>query len=917
MLPSKLWPFLFVSPLCLVSAQGPVQTLFPAAVPLAVKTPYMSVWYKSVANSAPLSNNSPQFWNMAATMGWSGKIRVNGTTYRWMGDDATGTAANVTNVQITPTRSIFVMQAGPMNVTVTFLSPVEPDDWVKQSIPFSYVSVEAQSLDGHSYPVQVYSDISAEWASGDRSSQVVWSTANTDTGKAIYHEVQLQSSQPNAEKSDQAQDGKLYYAMSTSQPDISWQIDLNSTVHNAFQTDGVLGNSQSTAFASIYPKLIVFALAVNLGAIQATSSPVTWSVGYVRDPSIAYTTPGGGGAVQQRRPYYATAYPDSNNIRSVIDAFTGDYSGAHDRAVALDQKIMGAANEISSQYADVVALATRQAMGALDLTVGADSSGNVFPGDVKVFMKNLGTDRRVNPVEHIYAAFPMLLYLNSSLAGALLQPLLESQASLTDQQFAAADLGNAYPAATGPEAVSSQGVEQSGNMLIMELAHARISGNLTLLSQYHDTSKRWADYLASTALQSKNQTNQDGDSTDLANIALKGIIGVKAMAEIAHALGEGADATKYGNQASSLLTSWLSLATSSGGSRLLGSYGNQQSWSLMYNLFADKMLGLNFVSQSASIELVFDMQTQYLKSLLATAPRWGLPIDSESGPFGNTAWTLFASACVSDTTVRDTLINDVYNHANSNLSAGVFPEIYNTSDNTPSKGFASPAIGGVFSHLILTVPNQTISSNQGGGQPNGESRSSSHIGAIVGGVIGGLSAVGIAIAISVICLRNRRRRRQQYRYEATDTTEIAEAALQRPEPMRPRPLNPQRPEPMSLPYDQKTDLGSTSSDAPGNLAVTGADGIGASQALPLDPSEKMDLDEAPGREPQSAPSELATTSSNFGSQTGTALSRDLLSQMGSIATTDMVGLRAEVEDLRRVMQVIREERLQPPPEYVE
>ncbi len=33
---------------------------------------------------------------------------------------------------------------------------------------------------------------------------------------------------------------------------------------------------------------------------------------------------------------------------------------------------------------------------------------------------------------------------------------------------------------------------------------------------------------------------------DLTNIALKGIIGVKAMGEIAHALGEDSDAAEYG-----------------------------------------------------------------------------------------------------------------------------------------------------------------------------------------------------------------------------------------------------------------------------------------------------------------------------------------------------------------------------------
>ncbi|KAI1793781.1 hypothetical protein LXA43DRAFT_1122215 [Ganoderma leucocontextum] len=586
MLPSALWSLLFLSVFSsLVRAQRPVQTLFPGAIPLAVKTPYMSVWYEGLNTSASLSNYWPLVWGWgSAIMGWDGMIRVNGTTYRWMGSDPAGTAANVTNIQITPTRSIFVMQAGPMN----------PDDWVKQSIPFSYVSVEAQSLDGNSYPVQVYSDITAEWASGDRPSLVRWS--NTNTGKSVYHEIELQNPQQNSEVANQAQDGTVCYAISTMQARITWQMDFDGNTRNQFQANGVLPNVGSTAFTTITPVFPIFALAVDLGTIKSTGSPVTWSVGCVRDPSITYTT--STGAVRQRRPYYVTQYSNIDDASSVlqIDAFTGDYAGAHDRAVALDQKIMSAAAEISSQ--------------------------NLVSSDVKIFMKNLGTDRRVNPVEHIYAAFPAFLYLNASTGGALLDPLLASQDSLADGTFAAQDIGDAYPAVPGPDAVPQQGVEQSGNMLIMQLAHARISGDGTLLSQY-----RWADYLVSNALKSENQTNQDEDTAvaaaGLANLALKGIIGVKAMAEIAFALGEDLDANQYGNQASTLLSSWLSLATSSGGSRLLGSYGDQQSWSLMYNLFADKMLGLNFVDQS-----VIDMQTQYLGGLLATAPQWGLAIDS-------------------------------------------------------------------------------------------------------------------------------------------------------------------------------------------------------------------------------------------------------------------------------------------------
>nr|VWP00989.1 Uncharacterized protein [Ganoderma boninense] len=945
MLPSTLWSFLF--PLVFssfVNAQGPVQTVFPAAIPLAVKTPYMSVWYQSLNSSASLPNSWPYFWGLQSIMGWSGKIRVNGTTYKWMGEDNTGTAATVTNIQVTPTRTIFVLHAGPMNVTVTFLSPVEPDDWVKQSIPFSYVSVEAESLDGNSYPVQVYSDISAEWASGNRSSLVKWNNANT--GKSVYHQIELQDPKQNSEYSHQAQDGKVYYAISTSQSRISWEIDFNANTRNQFQLHGALTNVGSTTFSSISPVFPVFALAVDLGTIKATSAPVTWSVGYVRDPLITYTT--ATGATQQRRPYYATQY---SNINDVIDTFTGDYSGALSRAVALDQKIMNDAAKISSQYSDIVTLSVRQTMSALDFTVGTDSKGNLQPNDVKIFMKNLGTDRRIDPVEHIYIALPTFLYLNASICGALLQPLLDTQTVLTGQHFAAQDLGNnTYPVAPGPNAAAQAGIEQSGNMLISVLAHARISGDGSLLSEYYATLKRWADYLASDSASPGNQLSVDAETTaNLTNLALKGVIGVKAMAEISRAVGEDADATQYDNQASALFSTWLSLATSSGGSRLLGSYGNQQSWSTMYNLFADKLLGLNFVTQS-----VIDMQTQYLSSLLTTAPQWGLPIDSTSSQYGNTGWTLFTAAVVSDNTVRDNIIKGIYNHANYNRTGGVFPERYNVGNNAARNGFAGVGVGGVFSHLALTLSNQTISMNANG--TSGTSASSggsgsSNIGAIVGGVIGGLVIVGIAAAIVFILLRKRRKQQeQQLQYEEQEKPSLL---VQTQAPHRPS-LSPYYPPTALAPAPESFRAGNGWDDAPRSLhseTTAGFAGIGTNSAGALqvaNPAQgyaastyttadayentAMVASPSPALVPSSKAREAAlnrtqhyvpsaATDSNVGSQTGSSSSRDLPSPGSAasqaISPTDVLGLRAEVENLRRVMQEIRAERLEPPPEYVE
>ncbi len=59
----------------------------------------------------------------------------------------------------------------------------------------------------------------------------------------------------------------------------------------------------------------VFAIAMDLGTIQSTSSPVTWAIGYVRDPIAPYTTPSG--VTEVRRPYWTTRYSDVSALVSI------------------------------------------------------------------------------------------------------------------------------------------------------------------------------------------------------------------------------------------------------------------------------------------------------------------------------------------------------------------------------------------------------------------------------------------------------------------------------------------------------------------------------------------------------------------------------------------------------------------------
>lgn len=88
-------------------------------------------------------------------------IRVDGSAYTWMGAPGPLTV-NQTAFEYTSTKSIFTMNVdNKVEMNVTFLSPVTPNDLRRQSLIFSYLHVDVHSVDGKPHDVQVYSDISA------------------------------------------------------------------------------------------------------------------------------------------------------------------------------------------------------------------------------------------------------------------------------------------------------------------------------------------------------------------------------------------------------------------------------------------------------------------------------------------------------------------------------------------------------------------------------------------------------------------------------------------------------------------------------------------------------------------------------------------------------------------------------------
>ncbi|KAH8978673.1 hypothetical protein EDB92DRAFT_1956211 [Lactarius akahatsu] len=273
-------------------------------------------------------------------------VCVDNITYLFLGyADTVNTTVNLTDTVISPTQTTLMATAGPMQVNLTFLNPIEPGNWVKQSIPFSYLSLTTITLDGEAHAVQVHSNLSAEWMSANRN-QVI--------NPAVFNEI---ATQPEW--------GTLHHAMKSG-GEITYKIAEDSVVLQTFKFEGVLDNQ--TIFVPLMIDCQFLASRATLAPSERRRIPLSGN----------------------RSLFYKTVTRYHNDMFLIVD-FLDDFADASSRAQQLDLRILQDAGTVSRKLGDVVSLATAQVYGSIQVTVGTDLSGNLFnESDVMAFMKNIG-----------------------------------------------------------------------------------------------------------------------------------------------------------------------------------------------------------------------------------------------------------------------------------------------------------------------------------------------------------------------------------------------------------------------------------------------------------------------------------------------------------------------------------------------
>ncbi|USW48528.1 hypothetical protein Slin15195_G018470 [Septoria linicola] len=750
----------------LASAQSSFSPLRPPAIPLAVKSPYMSTWQQAGSNGGNggyLPGQWPTFWAGAIT-GWCGMIRVDNSTYVWMGKPDGNTAfVNQTAYSYTSTKSIFTLQAGPVQMVVTFLSNVTPDDLLRSSLPQTYMNVDVKSSDGRTHSVQLYTDISAEWVSGDRGVNAQWEygninsnaqprvfaaaqsavstsqaptvygtqtaftvpntvqqtfvpivdqdqgfkpdptqnqpsptfspvrvlAANAATGGIAYHRVYRQQQLEFAQRNEQAEWGYWYYATANTTK-LTFQSGSDAAVRRNFMRGGNLPNTRDKRYRAINNAYPVFGYAVNVGQLGSTTQSTLFQLSLHQQNCVRFQGTKGG---VQKLPCMWTNYFSTET--AAVQYFYNDYNNAQSMATSFDQQVQSDSNAAGgADYAKLTSLAVRQAFGATEFVN--------TPAKPYVFMKEISSDGNVNTVDVIFPFMPIAIYSNATILKWLLDPLfINQEAGNWPNKYSIHDIGSNFPNATGHSDGNAepQPLEECGNMLIMTLAYAQRANDNAYLTQHYQILKQWTGYLIDEALIPANQISTDdfaGAAANQTNLAIKGIIGIEAMAQIANRTGNVRDGQNYTRIAQDYITKWQKLGINYNANppHTTFTYGNQNSYSLLYNIYSDKLLGLQLVPQS-----VYDMQSTFYKTKFN---QYGVALDTRVG-FSKSDWQMFCAAVAApDTKARFT--STIAKWTAQTTTNFAWTDLYETGNGNYPSGItfiARPVVGGMFSFLAL------------------------------------------------------------------------------------------------------------------------------------------------------------------------------------------------------------------------
>jgi hypothetical protein len=669
---SALAVLLLLVPLSSRAAEVVGERIRPPAVPLVTCDPYFSIW-------SPADRLTD-----AATVHWTGKpqpltslVRIDGKTFRVMGTEPRDIPAmEQTSLDVLPTRTVYAFDGSGVRLSLTFTTPALPEDLSILSRPVTYLTWEARSGDGAAHEVAVYFDASTLPAVNVPEQRVVWSREKIDGLVALRAGSEDQPVLKKRGDDLRIDWGYLYVA--TPEREGAAVIAPAEDARRAFATDGRFSGNDVTSRPTPAGRAPVLALSFALGQVKERPVARRAILAYDDLWSIQYFH-------KNLRPYWRK---DGWEAADLLKASAAEAEALLARCRALDEELLADMTRLGGpKYARLIGLSYRQTFAGCKIAADAEGAPLVFP-------KENFSNGCIGTVDVIYPMAPQFLLLGPTLAKAILVQNLDYAASPRWRwPFAPHDLGT-YPMANGQvygggerTEKDQMPVEESGNMLILLAALAKMEGNADFIGKYWPVVRKWADYLKAKGFDPENQLCTDDFAGHLAhnvNLSAKAIVALGAYAQLCRLRGDDRAADEAMTLARQFAARWVKEADDGDHFRL--AFDRPQTWSQKYNLVWDKILGLGlFPEEALHKEMAF-----YRTKL----NRYGLPLDNRK-TYTKIDWTLWTACLTGNRDDFDALLDPVIAFLNATPDRSPMTDWYETT-NARRVGFtARPVVGGL------------------------------------------------------------------------------------------------------------------------------------------------------------------------------------------------------------------------------
>jgi hypothetical protein len=586
------------------------------------------------------------------------------------------------NKEVFPTRTIYTFEQSGVKIHLTFTNPLLADDLVLLSEALTYITWNAEPLDGKIHNVDIYFDASAELVVNRTDQEVIWARP-----KMVGLDVmQMGTSTQDILKKkgdDLRIDWGYLYVVSPQEQKADNVICSASEARNSFLKD-----------TPTFPDddLRMPRAASDNWPVMATEFTIpTLSSPEERYIVLAYDDLFRTEFLNRKLlPYWKVQGIQTGQM--LKDAIK-KYMEVTERCAVFDDWMMKDLMKVGGQtYCDIAIPAYRQSLSACGLSGDMDGTPMFFP-------KENFSNGCISTVDVIYPACPVLLYCNPALLKAELEPLMiYSSSKRWKFPFAPHDLGT-YPLANGQvygggelTEEDQMPVEESGNMLIMLYALARKDGNAGFALKYWSVVSSWATYLKEKGLDPENQLCTDDFAGHLAhnvNLSVKAITALGCYSKLCEMAGKQDEARSYFKIASDFAGKWKDMAAD--GDHYSLAFDKPGTWSQKYNLVWDRILGLNLFDP--------DITAKEVKYYLSNQNKYGLPLDNRA-TYTKLDWIFWTATLAPDETSFNDIIAPVHKFLNETPDRVPMTDWYDTKTGKQVGFQARSVVGGVFIRML-------------------------------------------------------------------------------------------------------------------------------------------------------------------------------------------------------------------------